>query len=97
MCVGGGGRGGEEGGRGSVFVFDGFDEFPTEFRKKFLVVEVISGSYLPKAAVLVTSKPSATTELLSVCQTAVDKCIEIVGFSEEEIQEYIESIYIYNK
>ena len=80
-------------GEGVLLVFDGFDEFPAELRRKSLVAEVISGSYLPKATVLVTSRPSATAELLSVCQAHVGKHIEVVGFSGKEIQEYAESIF----
>ena len=76
-----------------LFVFDGFDEFPAELRRKSLVAEVITGSYLPKATVLVTSRPSATAELLSVCQAHVSKHIEVVGFSGKDIQEYAESIF----
>ena len=81
-------------GEGVLLVFDGFDEFPDELRRKSLVVKVISGSYLPKAAVLVTSRPSATAELLSVCQAAVDKHIEVIGFSDDEIQEYAENKFM---
>ena len=80
-------------GEGVLLVFDGFDEFPAELCRKSLVAEVISGSYLPKATVLVTSRPSATAELLSVCQAHVGKHIEVVGFSDKEIQEYAESIF----
>ena len=76
-----------------LFIFDGFDEFPAKLRRKSLVAELISGSYLPKATVLVTSRPSATVELLSVCQACVGKHIEVVGFSDKEMQEYIESIF----
>ena len=80
-------------GEGVLLVFDGFDEFPAELRRKSLVAEVIRGSYLPKATVLVTSRPSATAQLLSVCQAHVGKHIEVVGFSGKEIQEYAESIF----
>ena len=68
-------------GEGVLLVFDGFDEFPAELRRTSLVAEVIRGSYPPKATVLVTSRPSATAELLSVCQAHVGKHIEVVGFS----------------
>ena len=80
-------------GEGVLLVFDGFDEFPAELRKKSLVAEVISGFYLPKATVLVTSRPSATVELLSDCKVRAYKHIEVVGFSDKEIQEYAESIF----
>ena len=48
---------------------------------------------MPKATVLVKSRPSATAELLSVFQARVGKHIEVVGFSDKEIQEYAESIF----
>ena len=80
-------------GKGVLLVLDGFDEFPAELRSKSLVAEVVFGSYLPKATVLVTSRPSATAELLSIYQTRVGKHIEIVGFSGKEIQEYAESTF----
>ena len=80
-------------GEGVLLVFDGFHEFPVELRTKSLVAEVIRGSFLPKATVLVTSRPSATAKLLSDCQAQVGKHIEVVGFSDEEIREYAESIF----
>ena len=90
-------RVGEEVGRsegeGVLFVFDGFDEFPTELREKSLVTDIISGSaYLPRATVLETSRPSATEHLHSLFQTSIGKHIEIVGFTVKEIHEYAESV-----
>ena len=81
-------------GEGVLFIFDGFDEFPTEHRKKSLIADIISGSaYLPKATVLVTSRPSGTAQLHLLFQTSIGKHIEIVGFSEKEIHEYAESVF----
>ena len=82
-----------ENGNGVLFVFDGFDEFPSELRKKSLVMDIISGSkYLPKATVLVTSRPSASAQLQELLQTGISKHIEVVGFSEKEILEFAHSI-----
>ena len=82
-----------ENGKGVLFVFDGFDEFSTELCDKSLVTDIISGSsYLPRATMLVTSRPSATAQLQSLFQTSIGKRIEIVGFSEKEIHEYAESV-----
>ena len=61
--------------------FDGFDECPAELCRKSLVAGVIDGSYLSKATVLVTSRLSATAELLSVYQAHVVKHTGVVGFS----------------
>ena len=80
-------------GDGVLFVFDGFDEFPSKLREKSLVMNIISGSkYLPKATVLVTSRPSASAQLQALLQTGIGKHIEVVGFSEKEILEFAHSI-----
>ena len=80
-------------GDGVLFVFDGFDEFPSELREKSLVMDIIRGSkYLPKATVLVTSRPSASAQLQLLLQTGIGKHIEVVGFSEKEILEFAHSI-----
>ena len=86
-------RGGN--GRGVLFIFDGFDELPADLRKSLdlLVIKVISGTLLPKATVLVTSRPSATADLQSAFYPAISKRIEVVGFAKNEIQEYVESVF----
>ena len=82
-----------ENGDGVLFVFDGFDEFPSELREKSLVMDIISGSkYLPKATVLVTSRPSASAQLQALLQAGIGKRIEVVGFSEKEILEFAYSV-----
>ena len=82
-----------ENGNGVLFVFDGFDEFPSELREKSLVMDIISGSkYLPKATVLLTSRPSASAQLQVLLQTGISKRIEVVGFSEKEIFEFAHSV-----
>ena len=80
-------------GDGVLFVFDGFDEFPSNRRHNSLVMDIISGSkYLPSATVLVTSRPSTSAELQTLLETAIDKHIEVVGFSEKEIFKFAHSV-----
>ena len=85
----------QKNGKGVLFVMDGFDKYPRYLRKslKSTVMKVIAGELLPKATVIVTSRPSATADLQSVLQTSISKHIEIVGFSGTEIQSYTESIF----
>ena len=76
-------------GEGVLFILDGYDEFPTDTCENSLILKIIRGlHYLPKSTVLVTSRPSATAQLHSFLRTNIDKRIEIVGFSEDEIYEY---------
>ena len=89
----------QQNGKGVLFVMDGFDEYPHYLRKSLnsTVMKVIAGELLPKATVIVTSRPSATTDHQSVFQTSISKHIEIVGFSGTEIQSYAESFFGNNK
>ena len=76
-------------GEGVLFILDGYDEFPTDTCENSLILKIIRGlHYLPKSTVLVISRPSATAQLHSFLRTNIDKRIEIVGFSEDEIYEY---------
>ena len=81
-------------GEGVLFIFDGFDELPAEQREMGSVfVDIINGLYLPRATVLITSRPSVTAELLSRCKPQINKHIEILGFTEANIKEYAPSIF----
>ena len=81
-------------GEGVLFIFDGFDELPAEQRAMgSLFVDIINGLYLPRATVFITSRPSVTAELLSRCKPQISKHIEILGFTEQNIKEYAQSIF----
>ena len=53
----------EENGKGVLFVFDGFDEFPEDLRKSCdtcAVMKVIKGTFLPDATVLSYKRPTSS-------------------------------------
>ena len=79
-------------GKGVLFVLDGFDELPTNLRKDSFMVELIQGKHLPACTVLITSRPSATADLLLSCKSQIHKCIEVLGFTHEHIIQYAESM-----
>ena len=81
----------ERNGKGMLFVFDGFDEFPADLRKSShtAVMKIIEGTkYLPDATVVLTSRHSALGDLDSFIKPAITKRIEVVGFAEAEVQSY---------
>ena len=72
-----------------LFVFDGFDEFPAEFRKKSLMMKIIGDPrYFRKAAAIVTSRPSALGDLQRFIDDEHSRHIEITGLTKTEILEY---------
>ena len=74
-------------GKGVVFLIDGFDEYPIELQNKSFVYQLICSRILQKATVVVTSRPNATSKLLNV----VHKRVEILGFAEEQRNDYIKA------
>ena len=80
----------ESQGSGVLFILDGFDELPKTLQKEGFLLNLIRGDVLPASTVLVTSRPSATAELLTSCSP---KHIEILGFTQESVKAYASSIF----
>ena len=77
-------------GSGVLFILDGFDELPKTLQKEGFLLSLMRGRVLPASTVLVTSRPSATAQLLTSCSP---KHIEILGFTQESVKAYAFSIF----
>jgi hypothetical protein len=80
-------------GRGILFILDGFDELPQPLQREGFLLDFIKGTVLPACTVLVTSRPSATGELLTSCRAQIQKHVEILGFTQESVEAYASSIF----
>ena len=80
-------------GRGILFILDGFDELPKPLQQKGFLLDLIKGKVLPESTVLVTSRPSATGELLTSCRPLIQKHVEVLGFTQNSIEAYATSIF----
>ena len=79
-------------GRGVFLLFEGYDELPEELRTESSVfLDVITGRELPEATVLITSRPWASEFLHRECKDHISQHIEILGFTKDNIQSYLES------
>ena len=74
-------------GEGAVIIFDGFDELSEENRKKSIIVDIINRRILAKSYLVITSRPTASSSL----HGAIDRRVEIVGFTEEDRLDYIQA------
>ena len=72
-------------GRGVLFVFDGFDEMSNEMQEKSIVRSILDGRRVPQSSFVVTTRPISAASLYH----CVDRRVEISGFREEEVEEYI--------
>ena len=77
-------------GEGVLLIMDGADECPPSFWRNYrsLIHRILSGYLLPKANVMVTTRPSASSILKS--QWKPQKRIEVLGFSSDQIYQYTE-------
>ena len=81
-------------GEGMLIVCDGFDELPREQRQEGSVyIDLLKGRLLAEATIIVTSRPSVSAELLSLCQHNIDRHLEVIGFTREDIKHFAESVF----
>ena len=82
-------------GKGMVFALDGLDEYCPEkkYKKTTFIHRLIKGEVLPKSIVIVASRPAASQKY----RRNATKCIEVLGFSKQQIYEYINSYFNGNK
>ena len=91
-----------------LIILDGFDEFseqakiaggeheryPNSCRKKMpvaaLCAKLMRGKILGKATVMITSRPDETDKIIGI---GFDRIVEITGFSQQEVREYIEKYF----
>ena len=74
-------------GKDLAIVFDGYDEVSAEDRKSSIIADIIDRRLFAKCCLVTTSRPTASADLHSI----VDCRVEIVGFTEEDRLDYIQT------
>ena len=74
-------------GRDTLVILDGLDELPSHLlSKQSIFTDLLSGAVLSDATILVTSRPSATKQLLTCWKNSeFQRHFVICGFNEEDI------------
>ena len=81
----------ESHGRQTLFLLEGYDELPLDLQENSIFAKIIDGDVLPKARVIVTSRPSAIDMLRKQCYGQVCQQIEVLGFTEQQIDSYVKA------
>ena len=80
-------------GKETLVILDGLDELPGHLlSEQSIFTDLLSGEVLCDATILVTSRPSATQQLLTCWKQRMSKHFVIRGFNEGDIEEYAKSI-----
>ena len=74
-------------GKDAVIVFDGYDELSNKNRSESIILDIICRNKLTKVCLVITSRPTASSNL----HGSVDRRVEIVGFTEEDRLNYIQT------
>ena len=74
-------------GKDTVIVFDGYDELSNKNRSDSIILDIICRKKLTKICLVITSRPTASSNL----HGSVDRRVEIVGFTEEDRLDYIQT------
>ena len=83
----------ETDGHGLLLILEGFDKV-SERTMDSIFVRLFRGQELPRATVVLTTRPSASAELRQLCN-GVNSCrIEVVGFGKKDIDEYIHYAFL---
>ena len=78
-------------GRGVFLVPEGYDELTDDQRTEDSILnKLLIGDCLPKASIMVTSRPLASDSLCPEFRESVDQHIEVLGFNDEDIKSYVE-------
>ena len=78
-------------GRGVFLVLEGYDELTEDQRTEGSILnQLLTGYCLPKATIMVTSRPLASDSLCPEFTEYVDQHIEVVGFNDEDIRSYVQ-------
>ena len=84
-------------GEGVMLVLDGFDELSEQQRTGMpLIAQFLNGDILPNATFLITSRPLATVGLSQLLRCEPDQRIEVIGFSENDIEAFVNSAFSHN-
>ncbi len=75
-------------GEKACFIIDGLDEYHPQDRDNSLIYQLLDKTFLPLAMVIVMSRPVAIETLR---EEVVTHKVEVLGFSKEQILDYIDS------
>ena len=85
----------------NLIVSDSDDRYPNSAKEKMpvaaLCAKLIKGKILKDSVVMITSRPDESDQMTVNGKVAFDRYVEITGFSEEQVKNYIEKYFKENE
>ena len=79
-------------GEGVFLILEGYDELSEDHRTDYSIINqlLIGDECLPRASIMITSRPLASDSLCCEFRESIDQHIEVVGFNDDDIKSYVE-------
>ena len=79
-------------GKGVFLILEGYDELSEDHRTDYSIINqlLIGDECLPRASIMITSRPLASDSLCCEFRESIDQHIEVVGFNDDDIKSYVE-------
>ena len=72
------------------FLLEGYDELSEHHRTDGSILNrLLIGKCLPRATIMVTSRPLASNSLCCEFRKSIDQHLEVVGFNDDDIKSYV--------
>ena len=76
-----------------LLLYEGYDELPRRLRiQQSIFLDILLKESLPHATILITSRQSATESLHSEFREQISQHIEILGFTKDDINSYVQHV-----
>ena len=80
-------------GESVLLLYEGYDELPRKLQEQqSIFLDVLHKKDLPRATILITSRPSATGYLRLEFEEQISQHIEILGFTKDDIISYVHDV-----
>ena len=83
-------------GESLLLIIDSADRLLTVTNENSILLKILKGSLLPKCTVLLLCWKSFANDVMGLCGRPVDRRVELIGFTEEEIEQHAEAYLGYN-
>ena len=83
-------------GKGLLLVIDSADRLLSLTNENSVLLEILRGSLLTKCTVMLLCWKSLTDDVIALCDRPIDRRVELIGFTDDEIEQHAEACLGYD-
>lgn len=83
-------------GEGLLLIIDSADRLLSLTNENSVLLKILKGSLLTKCTVMLLCWKSLTDDVISLCDCPVDRRVELIGFTDDEVEQHAEACLGYD-